>query len=51
MIPDSFGINLRLLAFKSGHAESTNVFRDYPVAKGCTSPFAPIWIDYLVTHS
>lgn len=34
-----------------GIAESTNVFRDYPVAKGCTSPFAPIWIDYLVTHA
>jgi 3-methyladenine DNA glycosylase AlkD len=34
-----------------GIAEATGVFRDYPVPKGCTSPFAPIWIDYLVTHS
>ena len=22
--------------------------RDYPVSKGCTSPFAPIWIDAMV---
>lgn len=24
------------------------VFRDYPVSKGCTSPFAPIWIGEMV---
>lgn len=24
--------------------ESLGVFRDYPTSKGCTSPFAPIWI-------
>lgn len=24
------------------------VFRDYPVSKGCTSPFAPIWIREMV---
>ena len=24
--------------------EKLGVFRDYPVSKGCTSPFAPIWI-------
>lgn len=24
------------------------VYKDYPVSKGCTSPFAPIWIDYFV---
>jgi 3-methyladenine DNA glycosylase AlkD len=28
--------------------EKLGVYRDYPVSKGCTSPFAPIWIDYLV---
>jgi 3-methyladenine DNA glycosylase AlkD len=28
--------------------EKLGVFRDYPVSKGCTSPFAPIWIDYMV---
>ena len=29
-------------------AESLGIYRDYPVSKGCTSPFAPVWIDYMV---
>ena len=29
-------------------ANKLEVLKDYPVPKGCTSPFAPIWIDYLV---
>jgi 3-methyladenine DNA glycosylase AlkD len=28
--------------------ESLGVFRGYPVSKGCTSPFAPIWIKEMV---
>jgi 3-methyladenine DNA glycosylase AlkD len=28
--------------------EKLGVFRDYPVSKGCTSPFAPIWIGAMV---
>jgi 3-methyladenine DNA glycosylase AlkD len=28
--------------------ERLGVYRDYPVSKGCTSPFAPIWIDAMV---
>lgn len=28
--------------------ESLGIYRDYPVSKGCTSPFAPIWIDAMV---
>lgn len=28
--------------------ESMGIYRDYPVSKGCTSPFAPIWIDEMV---
>ena len=28
--------------------EALGVYRDYPVSKGCTSPFAPIWIDEMV---
>ena len=28
--------------------EKLGVYRDYPVSKGCTSPFAPIWIDEMV---
>ena len=26
------------------------VLKDYPVPKGCTSPFAPIWIAYILEH-
>jgi 3-methyladenine DNA glycosylase AlkD len=28
--------------------ETLGIYRDYPVSKGCTSPFAPIWIDEMV---
>lgn len=28
--------------------EKLGVFRDYPTSKGCTSPFAPIWIGEMV---
>jgi 3-methyladenine DNA glycosylase AlkD len=28
--------------------ERLGVYRDYPVPKGCTSPFAPIWINEIV---
>lgn len=28
--------------------EKLGVYRDYPVSKGCTSPFAPIWIAEMV---
>ncbi|MEZ0297462.1 MAG: DNA alkylation repair protein [Candidatus Methylacidiphilales bacterium] len=28
--------------------EKLGVFRDFPVSKGCTSPFAPIWINEIV---
>jgi 3-methyladenine DNA glycosylase AlkD len=28
--------------------EKLGIYRDYPVSKGCTSPFAPIWIDAMV---
>ncbi|RYD61797.1 MAG: DNA alkylation repair protein [Verrucomicrobiaceae bacterium] len=28
--------------------ETLEVFRDYPTSKGCTSPFAPIWINEMV---
>jgi 3-methyladenine DNA glycosylase AlkD len=28
--------------------ESLGIYRDYPVSKGCTSPFAPIWIREMV---
>ena len=26
------------------------IYRDYPVSKGCTSPFAPIWINFMVSR-
>lgn len=28
--------------------EKLELFKDYPVSKGCTSPFAPIWINEMV---
>ena len=28
--------------------EKLGVYRDYPVSKACTSPFAPIWINAMV---
>jgi 3-methyladenine DNA glycosylase AlkD len=28
--------------------EALGLYRDYPVSKGCTSPFAPIWINEMV---
>jgi 3-methyladenine DNA glycosylase AlkD len=43
------GINfpkLRKRAIAIG--EKLGIYRDYPVSKGCTSPFAPIWIDAMV---
>src|SRR5262249_23427412 len=30
--------------------EKLGVFRDYPLSKGCTSPFAPIWINFMVSR-
>jgi hypothetical protein len=30
--------------------EELGVYRDYPVSKGCTSPFAPIWINAMVSR-
>jgi 3-methyladenine DNA glycosylase AlkD len=31
--------------------EKLGIYRDYPVSKGCTSPFAPIWIDFMVNRN
>src|SRR5690606_30143299 len=28
--------------------EALGIYRDFPVSKGCTSPFAPIWINEMV---
>ena len=28
--------------------EALGIYRDYPTSKGCTSPFAPIWINEMV---
>ncbi|MDN3579499.1 DNA alkylation repair protein [Mucilaginibacter flavus] len=30
--------------------ERLGIYRDYPVSKGCTSPFAPIWINAIVNR-
>jgi 3-methyladenine DNA glycosylase AlkD len=28
--------------------EQLGIYRNYPVSKGCTSPFAPVWINEMV---
>lgn len=28
--------------------DKLGIYRDYPVSKGCTSPFAPVWINEMV---
>ncbi len=33
-----------------GIGETLGIYRDYPVSKGCTSPFAPIWINFMVNR-
>jgi 3-methyladenine DNA glycosylase AlkD len=30
--------------------ETLGLYRDYPTSKGCTSPFAPIWINTMVSR-
>ena len=40
---------LRHRALEMG--ERLGVYRDYPVSKGCTSPFAPIWINAMVDRA
>jgi 3-methyladenine DNA glycosylase AlkD len=43
------GINNEKLRKRAiGIGEKLGVYRDYPVSKGCTSPFAPIWINEMV---
>jgi len=47
----AIGINapkLRKRAIAIG--EKLGIYRDYPVSKGCTSPFAPIWINAMVSR-
>lgn len=39
---------LRERAMRIG--EDLGVFRDYPTPKGCTSPFAPLWITEMVSR-
>lgn len=31
--------------------ERLGIYRDYPVSKGCTSPFAPVWINEMVKRA
>ena len=30
--------------------QTLGIYRDYPVSKGCTSPFAPVWINAMVSR-
>ncbi len=40
--------DLRARAIAIG--EKIGAFRDYPVSKGCTSPYAPIWIEAIASR-
>ena len=40
--------NLRERAILIG--DNLGIYKDYPVSKGCTSPFAPIWIEAMVSR-
>jgi hypothetical protein len=31
--------------------ENLGLYKDYPVSKGCTSPYLPIWIESIVAKS
>jgi 3-methyladenine DNA glycosylase AlkD len=43
------GINFPLYRERALNiGERLGIYRDYPVSKGCTSPFAPIWINEMV---
>lgn len=47
----SIGIHLPEFRERAmGIGERLGIYRDYPVSKGCTSPFAPIWINYMVNR-
>ena len=48
----AIGINfpdLRTRALDLG--EAMGIYRDYPTPKGCTSPFAPLWIEEMVKRA
>jgi 3-methyladenine DNA glycosylase AlkD len=44
--PDKEPLRKRAIAI----GEQLGIYRDYPVSKGCTSPFAPIWINAMVSR-
>jgi 3-methyladenine DNA glycosylase AlkD len=47
----AIGINVRELRPRAiAIGEKLGLYRDYPVSKGCTSPFAPIWINAMVSR-
>jgi hypothetical protein len=48
---NQFGVRLgdiRKLAAGIKADHGLGLYRDYPVSRGCTSPFAPIWIREMV---
>ena len=30
--------------------EKVGLYRDWPVSKGCTPPFVPIWVNFMVSR-
>jgi 3-methyladenine DNA glycosylase AlkD len=48
LVREERGPQLRRRAIAIGN--KLEVLKDYPAPKGCTSPFAPIWIAYILEH-
>ena len=47
------GIGIHFLEYREraiAIGERIGAFRDYPAPKGCTSPFAPLWIAAMVSR-
>ena len=49
--PRMAGIGIRFPQYRAravAIGEALEVLKDYPASPGCTSPFAPLWIDEMV---
>ena len=48
LVLGTIGIHHKKLRKKAiAIGEKLGIYRDFPVSKGCTSPFVPIWIEKL----
>jgi 3-methyladenine DNA glycosylase AlkD len=48
----AIGINVPKLRKRAvAIGEKIGLYRDWPVSKGCTPPFVPIWVNYMVSRA